>query len=33
MRSPRLRLAMEVVAAMLVGLTAHLGGYLSGVNM
>jgi uncharacterized membrane protein len=30
---PRYRLALELVTAILVGLTAHLGGYLSGVNL
>jgi uncharacterized membrane protein len=30
---PRYRLALELMTAILVGLTAHLGGFLSGVNM
>jgi len=29
---PKLRLVIEAVAVLLVGLTAHLGGFLSGVN-
>jgi hypothetical protein len=29
---PRYRLPIEVVTVALVGLTAHLGGFLSGVN-
>ena len=30
---PKSRLALEAVTAMLIGATAHLGGYLSGVNL
>ncbi len=30
---PRYRLAIEFVTAILIGLTAHLGGFLSGVNL
>jgi uncharacterized membrane protein len=30
---PRYRLPIEVIAAALIGLTAHLGGFLSGVNI
>jgi uncharacterized membrane protein len=31
--APRYRLALEILTAFLVGLTSHLGGFLSGVNM
>jgi len=30
---PRYRLPIEIIAAALIGLTAHLGGFLSGVNI